>query len=317
MLTENAIKRLIEPEEVASLAGWLVVRPGRHGHGGVVHDGRRVDGPMSALSHGRCRRRRRRPPRRRLGVRRVGGCRAGGAADPRGDGIPPVLAVRRGAAAGVRVIAPDLRGRGRSNGLDGPAGLRAARARSGRGARCARRRARRRRRALDGRVRRLRARRPVPRAGLARRARRRRAAARSARGAVLRRDHRAGPRTDRRAARDAIRSRSTPTSTSGARIRRSGGTGRPSSRRTSPTTSSATEPELRPATSYATLEEDSIDQNTGTAIADALARLRNPTVLLTAERGLLDQVPALYAPERLPGLLAAYPGLAARVRRRT
>jgi hypothetical protein len=43
-------------------------------------------------------------------------------------------------------------------------------------------------------------------------------------------------------------------------------------------------PELRPATSYATLEEDSIDQNSGTAIADALAALRHPTILLTAER---------------------------------
>jgi hypothetical protein len=32
-------------------------------------------------------------------------------------------------------------------------------------------------------------------------------------------------------------------------------------------------------------------------------------VFLTAERGLLDQVPGLYAPERIPGLLAAYPGL--------
>lgn len=70
------------------------------------------------------------------------------------------------------------------------------------------------------------------------------------------------------------------------------------------------EPELRPATSYATLEEDSIDQNTGTAIVDALARLRHPTVLLTAERGLLDQVPALYAQDRVPALLARYPGIA-------
>ncbi len=69
------------------------------------------------------------------------------------------------------------------------------------------------------------------------------------------------------------------------------------------------EPELRPSTSYATLEEDSIDQNTGTAIVDALAHLRHPTVLLTAERGLLDQLPALYAAERLPALLSAYPGL--------
>jgi len=69
------------------------------------------------------------------------------------------------------------------------------------------------------------------------------------------------------------------------------------------------EPELRPATSYSTLEEDSIDQNAGTAIVDALTHLRHPTVLLTAERGLLDQVPALYAAERLPALLAAYPDL--------
>jgi lipase len=69
------------------------------------------------------------------------------------------------------------------------------------------------------------------------------------------------------------------------------------------------EPDLRPATSYETLEEDSIDQNTGGAIADALARLRHPTVLLTAERGLLDQVPALYARERIPALVRDYPGL--------
>ena len=69
------------------------------------------------------------------------------------------------------------------------------------------------------------------------------------------------------------------------------------------------QPELRPATSYATLEEDSIDQNTGTAIIGALSRLRHPTVLLTAERGLLDQVPPLYSTDRLPGLLATYPGL--------
>ena len=69
------------------------------------------------------------------------------------------------------------------------------------------------------------------------------------------------------------------------------------------------EPQLRPATSYATLEEDSIDQNTGTAIVDALSRLRHQTVLMTAERGLLDQVPPLYSSERLPALIPAYPGL--------
>jgi pimeloyl-ACP methyl ester carboxylesterase len=68
-------------------------------------------------------------------------------------------------------------------------------------------------------------------------------------------------------------------------------------------------PQLRPATSAATVEEDSIDQNTGTAIADALGALRHPTILLSAERGLLDQVPALYSADRLPALIAAHPGL--------
>lgn len=67
--------------------------------------------------------------------------------------------------------------------------------------------------------------------------------------------------------------------------------------------------ELHPATSYATVEEDSIDQNGGTSVVEALARLRHPTILVTAERGMLDQVPPLYSPERLPGLLAEYPGL--------
>lgn len=68
-------------------------------------------------------------------------------------------------------------------------------------------------------------------------------------------------------------------------------------------------PELRPATSYDTVAEDSIDQNTGTALTQALAGLRHPTVFLSAERGLLDQVPALYAAERIPSLVAGYPGL--------
>ncbi|WP_375383976.1 alpha/beta hydrolase [uncultured Microbacterium sp.] len=68
-------------------------------------------------------------------------------------------------------------------------------------------------------------------------------------------------------------------------------------------------PELRPATTLATVEADSLDQNTGSAIADALAALRHPTLVLTAERGLLDQLPALYAADRLPRLVASYPGL--------
>lgn len=69
------------------------------------------------------------------------------------------------------------------------------------------------------------------------------------------------------------------------------------------------EPELRPATTYATVEEDSIDQNTGDAIARALERMPRPTVLLAAERGLVDEIPPLYAD--LGPLTVRYPRLRA------
>lgn len=54
------------------------------------------------------------------------------------------------------------------------------------------------------------------------------------------------------------------------------------------------EPDLQPATTFATVEQDSVDQNAGTAIAGALERMPRPTVLLAAERGLLDEIPPLY-----------------------
>ncbi|MCW2164813.1 Pimeloyl-ACP methyl ester carboxylesterase [Microbacterium hydrothermale] len=54
------------------------------------------------------------------------------------------------------------------------------------------------------------------------------------------------------------------------------------------------EPELRPATLFSTVEADSIDQNTGAAIATALERMPRPTRLLAAERGLRGEVPPLY-----------------------
>ena len=186
---------------------------------------------------------------------------------------------------------------------------RRARARPRRRARRARRRPRCRRRALDGRVRRAGARRPVSRAGVAARARRRRAAARRARRAVVGRGDPARARARRPSGSRCGSPRSTSTSTSGARTRRSARDWTPALEAYLAYDLVGEAPELRPATSYATLEEDSIDQNTGTAVVDALAALRHPTVLLTAERGLLDQVPPLYSPERLPGLLAAYPGL--------
>lgn len=68
-------------------------------------------------------------------------------------------------------------------------------------------------------------------------------------------------------------------------------------------------PELRPATSTAVMSDDTVDLNTGHAVVDALGSLRHPTRFLTAPRGLLDETPGLYSPERLTGLLAACPGI--------
>ena len=66
---------------------------------------------------------------------------------------------------------------------------------------------------------------------------------------------------------------------------------------------------FRPATSYATTADDTVDMNTGTALPDALAGLRHPTRLLTVPRGLQDEPPGLYAPEHLARVLALYPGV--------
>ena len=65
---------------------------------------------------------------------------------------------------------------------------------------------------------------------------------------------------------------------------------------------------LRPATSYATTAQDTTDMNTGTTLPDALAGLRHPTLLITVPRGLMNEPPGLYSPEHLEPLLAAHPG---------
>lgn len=66
------------------------------------------------------------------------------------------------------------------------------------------------------------------------------------------------------------------------------------------------EPELRPATSYDVMSCDTVDLNTGTALAGALGRLRHPTLLLTAPRGLLDESPGLYEADRLAAMLEGF-----------
>lgn len=59
------------------------------------------------------------------------------------------------------------------------------------------------------------------------------------------------------------------------------------------------EPGLRPSTSFDAVAADSRDITVGVALPEALERLRHPARLLLAERGLLDQVPPLYPDDAL------------------
>ncbi|QKJ19209.1 alpha/beta fold hydrolase [Microbacterium hominis] len=69
---------------------------------------------------------------------------------------------------------------------------------------------------------------------------------------------------------------------------------------------------LRPATSYQTTAEDTVDMNTGEALPAALGALRHPTVLLTVPRGLQDEPPGLYSADYLDGILGAFGAVAHR-----
>jgi len=66
---------------------------------------------------------------------------------------------------------------------------------------------------------------------------------------------------------------------------------------------------FRPATSYETTADDTVDMNAGTALPDALAGLQHPARLLTVPRGLQNEPSGLYAPAHLERLLVAYPGV--------
>jgi pimeloyl-ACP methyl ester carboxylesterase len=66
---------------------------------------------------------------------------------------------------------------------------------------------------------------------------------------------------------------------------------------------------LRPATSYETTADDTLDMNTGTGLPDALAGLRHPARMITAPRGLQDEEPGLYAPTHLARVLAENPAV--------
>ena len=66
----------------------------------------------------------------------------------------------------------------------------------------------------------------------------------------------------------------------------------------------------RPATSLETTTEDTVDLHTGTAHPAALAALRHPTTLLTVSRGLQNEPPGLYALPYLEQVLPHHPAIA-------
>jgi lipase len=68
-------------------------------------------------------------------------------------------------------------------------------------------------------------------------------------------------------------------------------------------------PDLRPATSHEVMAQDTVDLNTGRALQEALPALPPGTLLLTAPRGLLDQVPGLYPAAWLDSLAEQLPRL--------
>lgn len=69
---------------------------------------------------------------------------------------------------------------------------------------------------------------------------------------------------------------------------------------------------LRPATSYQTTVEDTIDLNLGTALSEAVAAIAHPTLFVTVPRGLQNEEPGLYPPAHRERLLADHPEVAHR-----
>lgn len=66
---------------------------------------------------------------------------------------------------------------------------------------------------------------------------------------------------------------------------------------------------LRPATSYETVVEDVTDMNGRRALPDALDALRHPARLITAPRGLQDEPPGLYPVDYVERVLSGRPGI--------
>jgi lipase len=69
------------------------------------------------------------------------------------------------------------------------------------------------------------------------------------------------------------------------------------------------EPALHPATSTAAMSADSTDQNDGTALLRAWAHVPAGTIFLRAPRGFLDDEPGLWPPEALQDWRGSFPQL--------
>jgi lipase len=73
-----------------------------------------------------------------------------------------------------------------------------------------------------------------------------------------------------------------------------------------------TEPHLRPSASLEAVRQDSLDQYDGGVVQAALTELRQPVSLLTAPRGFLNQPPGLYSEGEIERWRAELPAMTVR-----
>src|ERR1019366_9054575 len=73
-----------------------------------------------------------------------------------------------------------------------------------------------------------------------------------------------------------------------------------------------TEPELRASASLEAVRQDSMDLYDGESVLATLAELRQPVSLMTAPRGLLNETPGLYSPNEIERWKAKLPAVAIR-----
>jgi lipase len=73
-----------------------------------------------------------------------------------------------------------------------------------------------------------------------------------------------------------------------------------------------TEPELRSSASLEAVKQDSMDLYDGAAVLAALDELRQPVSLLTAPRGLFNEIPGLYSPSEVERWRAELPAVTIR-----